>query len=106
VFGIARKRAIDQLRRRRHDVIDVATLRSLAGEDGRELAERLAWSAELDHALEQLPSAQREAIELVYLADLTHAQSAERLGVPVGTMKARVSRGMQRLGQLMGDDAS
>ena len=104
VFGIARKRAIDQLRRRKHDVIDVATLRSLAGEDGRELADRLAWSAELDHALDRLPPAQREAIELVYLADLTHAQSAERIGVPIGTMKARVSRGMQRLGELMGED--
>jgi RNA polymerase sigma-70 factor (ECF subfamily) len=106
LFGIARKRAIDQLRRRRHDVVDVSTMRSLVGDDGRELAERLAWAAEVRHAMSRLPDGQREAIELMYFDDLTQAQSAQQLGVPIGTLKARVSRGMHRLGQLIEEGAS
>ncbi len=105
LFSIARKRAIDQLRRQRHDIVDVSALRALVGEDGRDLAERFAWSSELHRALACLSDEQREAIELVYFADLTHAQSAARLGVPTGTVKARVSRGMLRLGRLMEEGA-
>ena len=45
LFGIARKRAIDQLRRRHHEVVSVDAIRELSGEDGDEFVERLAWAA-------------------------------------------------------------
>ena len=45
----------------------------------------------------QLPERQRAALALRFYEDLTEAQTAEVLGCPVGTVKALVSRGIQRL---------
>ncbi len=101
LFGIARKRAIDQLRRRRHDVVSVDTIRDLSGEDGDQFVERLAWAAELRSALTQLSVDQQEVIELSYFEDLTQQQIAGKLDVPIGTVKARMARGMRRLAALV-----
>jgi RNA polymerase sigma factor (sigma-70 family) len=102
VLGIARKRAIDQLRRRHANVVPLEELRDIAGDDGRELAERYARATEVRAALERLPAEQREALTLAYFGDLTHTQVAERLGVPLGTVKARTFRGLRRLADILG----
>jgi RNA polymerase sigma-70 factor (ECF subfamily) len=101
LFGIARKRAIDQLRRRHHEVVSVDAIRELSGEDGDEFVERLAWAAEVRTALTQLSADQQEAIELSYFGDLTQQQIAAKLDVPIGTVKARMARGMRRLAALV-----
>ena len=102
VLGIARKRAIDQLRRRRSNVVPLEELRDIAGDDGRELAERYARATEVRAALERLPAEQREVLTLAYFGDLTQTQVAERLGVPLGTVKARAFRGLRRLADILG----
>ena len=102
VLGIARKRAIDQLRRRRSNVVPLEELREIAGDDGRELAERYARATEVRAALELLPAEQREVLTLAYFGDLTQVQVAERLGVPLGTVKARTFRGLRRLADILG----
>jgi RNA polymerase sigma factor (sigma-70 family) len=102
VLGIARKRAIDQLRRRHANIVPIEELRDIAGDDGRELAERYARASEVRGALERLPAKQREVLTLAYFADLTQTQIAERLGVPLGTVKARAFRGLRRLADLLG----
>jgi RNA polymerase sigma-70 factor (ECF subfamily) len=56
-------------------------------------------------ALRRLPLAQREAIALHYLADLPIHEVAEAIGVPVGTVKARLSRGRAALAVLLDDTA-
>lgn len=57
-------------------------------------------------ALKRLPIAQREAIVLHHLADLSVAEVAIHQGVPVGTVKARLSRGRRSLAKLLSiDDA-
>jgi RNA polymerase sigma-70 factor (ECF subfamily) len=50
-------------------------------------------------ALNTLPAIQREAVSLFYLEDLSYGQIAEILGVPVGTVMSRISRGRQALRQ-------
>jgi RNA polymerase sigma-70 factor, ECF subfamily len=55
-------------------------------------------------ALQKLPFEQREALALHYLADLPVADVAQRVGVPLGTVKARLSRGRAALARLLGDD--
>ena len=47
--------------------------------------------------LARLPSEQREALELAFFSGLTHEEIAERLGVPLGTIKARIRRGLIRM---------
>lgn len=61
-----------------------------AGHDGQ-------LDGRLVAALGQLPRAQREAVALHYLLDLSVAQVAERLGVSEGTVKTNLHRGRRRL---------
>jgi RNA polymerase sigma-70 factor (sigma-E family) len=58
----------------------------------------------LREALMKLRPDQRAAIVLRYYEDLTEADTAEALGVPVGTVKSMVSRGMDRLRGELGED--
>ena len=101
LLAIARRRAIDQLRRRRADVVSIDDVRELTDDDGRDMADRFAWAAEVRAALDTLPEVQRQVIELAYFGDLTQVQIAERIEVPLGTVKARTARGMQRLAALL-----
>ena len=101
LFTIAHRRAIDTLRTRKHRVVDVETIRELSGEDGRETANRFADAADVRWALARLPEHERTVLELAYFEDLSQREIAERLDVPIGTIKARASRGTRRLGQIM-----
>jgi RNA polymerase sigma factor (sigma-70 family) len=102
VLGIARKRAIDLLRRRHANVVPMEELREIAGDDGRELAERYARAQEVRGALERLPVEQREVLTLAYFGDLTQTEIADRLSLPLGTVKARTFRGLRRLADILG----
>jgi RNA polymerase sigma-70 factor (ECF subfamily) len=56
---------------------------------------------DLARALEQLPEEYREVLLLVGLEQLRYEEAAEVLGVPLGTVMSRLSRGRERLRQLM-----
>src|SRR5581483_3210408 len=48
-------------------------------------------------ALCALPPDQREALELAFFSGLTHTEIASTLGIPLGTIKARVRMAMDKL---------
>jgi RNA polymerase sigma-70 factor (ECF subfamily) len=52
-------------------------------------------------ALEKLPLEQREAIRLAYFKDMPYPEVARRLHAPLGTIKARIRRGMLRLREML-----
>lgn len=58
----------------------------------------------IDRALAQLPEAQRRAIVLYHLCDLSVDEIAREVGSPTGTVKARLSRGRQALARLLTTD--
>ncbi|GAB3765849.1 RNA polymerase sigma factor [Microlunatus parietis] len=58
----------------------------------------------LAQALAQLPADQRRAIVLHHLCDLSVAEIAQEVGSPVGTIKARLSRGRTALASLLQDE--
>lgn len=101
VLGIARKRAIDHLRKRRDVVVPMESMREIVGDDGREVAERLVWADEVRTALDQLPEPQRKVIELAYFEQYTQSEIAIALDIPLGTVKTRTSRGLQRMAGLL-----
>ena len=70
----------------------VAGCRSAAA-SGCDPAERL----DLAEALQKLPELQREVLRYTVHEGLSYAEAAERLGVPVGTVKSRVSRAVAAL---------
>lgn len=57
--------------------------------------------AEMAAALRQLPDEQREVVLLVGLEQFSYAEAAEALGVPLGTVMSRLSRGRERLRVLL-----
>jgi RNA polymerase sigma-70 factor, ECF subfamily len=52
---------------------------------------------EVRSALSEVSPEQRQALELSYFSGLTQEQIAARLGAPLGTVKARIRRGLLRL---------
>jgi RNA polymerase sigma-70 factor (ECF subfamily) len=48
-------------------------------------------------ALKELPSEQREVLALSHFSELTHAEIAERLCLPLGTVKGRMRLGLEKL---------
>ncbi len=56
---------------------------------------------DLDRALARLPDEQREVLLLVVLEDMSYEQTAEALGVPIGTVMSRLSRAREKVRNLM-----
>jgi RNA polymerase sigma factor (sigma-70 family) len=102
LLAIVRRRAIDLLRTQKTAVVGFDAIRELSGEDGRETADRFAWAFDVRQALDTLPEVQREALVLSYFGGLSQAEVATRVGAPLGTIKTRMARGMQRLADQMG----
>ena len=65
----------------------------------------LQWR-DLVRALNQLPVEQRAVILLVSVEDLSYAQTAQVLGIPIGTVMSRLARGRERLRQMTEDGES
>jgi RNA polymerase sigma-70 factor (ECF subfamily) len=67
------------------------------------LAFERTWEAfEVRAALDQLPDDEREVVRLSHFEGLAHSEIAEKLGVPVGTVKSRSHRAHRRLASLLG----
>lgn len=65
----------------------------IEGPEADQLADRLLMA----HALETLSPRARSVIELAFYSDLAQTEIAEKLGVPLGTVKSDMRRGLQRL---------
>ena len=66
--------------------------------------DRLLWRDMLS-ALESLSEEQRSVVLLVSVEDLSYAETAVVLGVPIGTVMSRLARGREKLRQLTGAEA-
>jgi RNA polymerase sigma-70 factor (ECF subfamily) len=100
---IARRRAIDRVRSeqaQRNRLDRVATPVADAAIDDVVVASLDA--AAVSRALADLPPDQRQVIHLAFIDGHSHADIAERLGLPLGTVKGRVRGGLQRLSATLG----
>jgi RNA polymerase sigma factor (sigma-70 family) len=106
VLTLVHRRAVDLVRReerRRGDPLDDAPI--AAGDTTDETAEVREQRRAVQAALVQLPSDQREALELAYYGGLSQSEVAEKLGVPLGTVKSRMFTGLSKLRDLLADVA-
>lgn len=107
VYAMTRNRAIDRLRsnRRRFRLRDEFLEERKVNEGFRTSSPAMAEFERKDEmvrvgeAMAVLTAEQREAIELVYGKDLTVKEASEWLELPLGTVKARVRRGLAALRQ-------
>lgn len=101
IFAVIRNCSIDIYRRNRRDndrYTSDADLDLFAhGATVEDHVLRREESRRLQASLRGLPAVQREAIVLGYFAGLTHVQIAERLGVPLGTIKSRMRLGLSKV---------
>lgn len=107
LFTIARNLRIDRIRRERRpepDPDDPAFVPS--GEPPPDVALRLVENTEaVRKAIESLPDVQREVVMLSFYEDEPHSAIAERLNLPLGTVKSRIRLALKKLGEQLDAEA-
>ncbi|MGC4867292.1 RNA polymerase sigma factor [Micromonospora sp. DT53] len=98
LLGIGRRKVIDRMRASARETRVVETVRQLPEQaqtdpDPDRVVDRLVIADELA----RLPDDQRRMLELAFYDDLTHQQIATVTGVPLGTVKSHIRRGMASL---------
>lgn len=104
ILTLVHRRAVDLVRReerRRAEPLD-ETLEP-AGEETDESAWLRLERERVQTALRQLSDQQREALELAYYGGFTQSELAERLGLPLGTIKSRMFAGLARMRELLAE---
>jgi RNA polymerase sigma-70 factor, ECF subfamily len=104
IVRVARNCALDRLRARRvragvhAPAIDVAAVEAVVPATSIQTPETTVLMAEqrrtLTDALIALPADQRQLIEAAFFEGYTHSELAQRLGLPLGTVKTRIRAGM------------
>ncbi len=116
LFTIAANRARDELRRRgRRPALSLDEARDDpdradidppdAGPTAHELVEQAELRRALEAALRTLPDDWREVVVLADIQGLNYAEVATVTGIPVGTVKSRLSRARGRLRDVIRDSA-
>lgn len=105
-YRVTRNRAIDILRQKRREFVPTQdglfeVILADPNPSPGEVAELRSEAERVRVALGALPAELRQLIELAYFGGLTQSEMAERLGVPLGTVKTRVRTGLRRLRELL-----
>lgn len=94
VKRIAARHYVRGWRRRNGEILASASEQEEEASEGEGAA---ASRIDLDDALRKLSPAERMCVSLCYGAGFSHAQAAEALNVPLGTVKSHVKRGLDKL---------
>jgi RNA polymerase sigma-70 factor (ECF subfamily) len=108
ILGVVRNRTIDMFRRDTvragRDVNAEGVVERMPSlENVSQEAERRQNARDVRSALRDLPPDQRRVIELAYFGGFSHAQIAEMLEVPPGTVKGRMRLGLTKLRMALSD---
>ncbi len=99
LVGITKRRVIDHVRRERRHSDRRADENDNAGSSTEPELERIADRMAVAHALAKLAERPRRVITLAYVEGLTHQEIAEHTGLPLGTIKSDIRRGLVTLRQ-------
>lgn len=101
-YRVATNACLDELRRRRRRPDPTEFDDRDAPATGDDFVSRHAMSDEIGRALDSIPEDFRLPVVMRDIDDLDYAEIAELLGVPVGTIKSRISRGRAMLANKLG----
>jgi RNA polymerase sigma factor (sigma-70 family) len=108
VVMVARRRIIDRLRRytRRIDTHSVEDDLVEPASDEHHDIERSAEATMAARALEDLPEARRQVLELSIYQGMSHSEIADAIDMPIGTVKSHITRGLAAVREVLlsGDD--
>jgi RNA polymerase sigma-70 factor (ECF subfamily) len=96
-FTILHNEYVNQVRQRMRRVVTLDLITVGANLSQPPNQERRLALRDLDRALKNLSSAQRTAVSLIALQGLRYQTAAEVVGVPIGTIRSRLSRGLHKL---------
>jgi RNA polymerase sigma-70 factor (ECF subfamily) len=100
LYGVARNAIVDRSRARNEPAVEAPDVASLErGPDERAETAWVQWR--VHRALETLPEREREVIALAYWSDLSQSEVADKLGIPLGTVKTRTRSALAHLGELL-----
>jgi RNA polymerase sigma-70 factor, ECF subfamily len=104
LFAIARNASADALRARRTTTVAEAPDQAdpADGPEQRTTAELEAFAVHA--AVDTLPERERAVIELAYFSGLSQSEVAEKLSLPLGTVKTRTRSGLARLAELLAQE--
>ena len=97
LLGITRRKAVDRLRVAERDGRAAEVIRALPEPPPEDAPDRVLDRLVVADELAQLPAEQRRTLELAFFDDLTHPQIAAVTGLPLGTVKSHIRRGMASL---------
>jgi RNA polymerase sigma-70 factor (ECF subfamily) len=97
LLGIARRKVADRLRSAARDERVATSVRAQPVTPDEESPERVLDRLVVADEMAQLPAEQRRTLELAFYDDLTHPQIAAMTGLPLGTVKSHIRRGMANL---------
>jgi RNA polymerase sigma factor (sigma-70 family) len=105
---IARRRLIDRLRKTTNEppMDPVEVLETVAWADPGAASETSQDAELAARAMQELRPEQRQVLELGLLHGLSQSEIAERLGIPLGTVKSFMRRGLIRVREFMKIDAT
>jgi RNA polymerase sigma-70 factor (ECF subfamily) len=105
LYAVARNAIVDRFRAKADPTGEVPDL--VSAEPGPpERAESSFVSWRVHRALEELPSREREVIELAYWSGLSQSEVAEFLHIPLGTVKTRTRSALTRLADVLEGELS
>jgi len=99
MYRIAQNIWFDQMRGRkvRGEIVDVDAASDLVGADGRDVTESLLMLQIVARSIGELPADQQLVIIHVCIDGLSYKDTADALGVPIGTVMSRLARARQAL---------
>lgn len=105
LFAIARNQRIDRLRRDKRARDNLMHEMELPDEPEQpdDLVDAAERGARVRDALAGLPDEQARVVQLSFFEGHAHAEIAERLGIPLGTVKSRLRLAMTRLRSALGE---
>lgn len=107
VYTVARNARIDLLRKNAHPAVDLSDPALVADPVATPHQEMLhvEESARLERALAVLPPEQTEVLRLAFFADMPHGEVAEKLQLPLGTVKSRIRLALRRIRLEFGEES-
>ncbi|WP_297188102.1 sigma-70 family RNA polymerase sigma factor [uncultured Porticoccus sp.] len=102
IYTLARNLSIDWMRKQKYPEYDLDSWHEEAGEPPvLELAEQAVMSDQVAMAIRQLPDNQAQVIIMSFYEGRSHSEIADRLSIPLGSVKSRIRLASEKLKQAL-----
>ena len=105
IFTLARNKSIDWMRKQKYpqySLDDWQEEPDEASENSLEVGEQMVTSNRMEKVISQLPEQQRQVIFMSFYEGRSHSEIANRLGIPLGSVKSRIRLASAKIKMIWG----